>query len=66
MHIDPNGTVAGQPTIVIRRALRRLRGRLSWGLVDLEAAAALNPGEGYVLLKALLAARLLEAAGRTA
>lgn len=25
MHIDPNGTVAGQPTLVIRRALRRLR-----------------------------------------
>jgi len=66
MHIDPNATVAGQPTLVIRRALRRLRGRLSWGLADLEAAAALNPVEGYALLKALRAARLIKAAGRTA
>jgi hypothetical protein len=43
MHIDPNGTVSGQPTLVIRKALRRMRGQLSWGLADLEAAAALNP-----------------------
>lgn len=64
MRIDPKGTVAGWPTLVIRRALRHLRGRLSWGLTDLEAAAALNPGEGRVLAKALRAERLIEAAGR--
>jgi hypothetical protein len=53
MRIDPNGTIAGRPTLVVRRTLRRLRGRLSWGLADLEAAAALNPGEGHALIKAL-------------
>ncbi|HTS64459.1 MAG TPA: nucleotidyltransferase domain-containing protein [Candidatus Acidoferrales bacterium] len=66
MRIDPNGTVAGRPTLVIRGALRRLRGRLPWGLADLEAAAALNPGEGRELAKALRAERLIEAAGRGA
>jgi predicted nucleotidyltransferase len=66
VRIDPNATVAGHPALVIRRSLRRLRGRLSWGLADLEAAAALNPGEGNALAKALRAARLIEGAGRGA
>jgi len=66
VRIDPNATVAGHPALVIRRTLRRLRGRLSWGLADLEAAAALNPGEGHALAKALRAARLIEGAGRGA
>ena len=64
MRIDPKRTVAGLPTLVIRRTLRRLRGRLSWGVADLEVAAALNPGEGQALTKALRAARLIEGAGR--
>jgi len=66
MRIDPKGTVAGWPMLVVRRALRHLRGRLSWGLAELEAAAALNPGEGRALVKALRAERLIEAAGRGA
>jgi predicted nucleotidyltransferase len=36
---------------------------LSWGLADLEAAAALNPGKGRALAKALRAAGLIENAG---
>jgi hypothetical protein len=66
VRIDPNATVAGHPALVIRRTLRRLRGRLSWGLADLETAAALNPGEGRALAKALRAARFIEGAGRGA
>jgi predicted nucleotidyltransferase len=66
VRIDPNVTIAGHPTLVIRSTLRRLRGRLSWGLADLEAAAVLNPGEGHALAKALRAARLIKGAGRGA
>jgi predicted nucleotidyltransferase len=66
MRIDPNGAEAGHPTLVIRRTLRRLRGRLSWGLAELESAAALNPGEGHALAKALRAAQLIEGTGRGA
>jgi hypothetical protein len=66
VRIDPNSTVARHPALVIRRTLLLLRGRLSWGLADLEAAAALNPGKGRTLAKALRAARLIESAGRGA
>jgi histidine ammonia-lyase len=66
MRIDPKGTIAGYPTLAIRRTLRRLSGQLSWGLADLETAAALNPGEGHALIKALRAARLIQVAGRGA
>jgi hypothetical protein len=66
VRIDSNSTVAGHPALVIRRTLRLLRGRLSWGLADLEAAAALNPGKGRALAKALRAAGLIENAGRGA
>jgi hypothetical protein len=66
VRIDPNSTVAGHPALVIRRTLRLLRGRLSWGLADPEAAVALNPGKGRTLAKAIRAARLIESAGRGA
>jgi predicted nucleotidyltransferase len=66
MRIDPNGTIAGHPALAIRGTLRRLGGQLWWGLAEFEAAAALNPGEGQALIRALRATGLIEAAGRGA
>ena len=45
MQIDPKGTVAGWPALLVRRTLRRLRTRLPWGLGELESAAAVEAGE---------------------
>jgi predicted nucleotidyltransferase len=64
MRIDPKGTVAGHPALLVRRALRRLRTRLQWGLEDLESAASLEVGKGRALIKALAAEGLIEAVGR--
>jgi hypothetical protein len=66
MRIDPKGTVAGWPALLVRRTLRRLRTRLPWGLGELESAASVEAGEGRALIKALLAEGLIEAAGRNA
>ena len=66
MRIDPKGTVAGWPALLVRRTLRRLRTRLPWGLGELESAAAVEAGEGRTLIKALLAEGLIEADGRDA
>lgn len=66
MQIDPKGTVAGWPALLVRRALRQLRMRLQWGLGELESAASVEAGEGRALIKALLAEGLIEAAGRNA
>ena len=66
MRIDPKGTVAGWPALLVRRTLRRLRTRLHWTLGDLESAAAVTAGEGPALIKALLSEGLIEAAGRDA
>src|SRR5882757_2244659 len=63
MQIDPKGTVAGWPALVVRRTLRELRTCLSWGLGELESAASVVAGEGRALIKALLAERLIEAHG---
>ena len=64
MQIDPKGTVAGWPALVVRRTLRQLRTGLQWGLGELESAASVNAREGRALIKALLAEGLIEAAGR--
>ena len=48
----------------VRRVLRQLRGRLPWGLNELESAASVEAGEGRALTKALLAESLIERAGR--
>jgi predicted nucleotidyltransferase len=64
MRIDPKGAVAGRPSLVVRRVLRQLRGRLPWGLNELESAASVEAGEGRALMKALLAEGLIERAGR--
>src|SRR6266849_5365298 len=64
MRIDPKGTVAGWPALLIRRTLRQLRTRLQWGLGELESAASVEAGEGRALIRALLAEGLIEVAGR--
>lgn len=64
MRIDPKGTVAGHPALLVRRTLRRLRTRFQWGLDELESAASLETGKGRALIKTLAAEGLIEAAGR--
>jgi len=66
MRIDPKGTVAGRPALLVRQTLRHLRTRLPWGLSELESAASAEAGEGRALIKALSAEGLIEAAGRNA
>jgi len=66
MRIDPQGTVAGWPALLIRRTLRQLRKRLQWGLGELESTASVEAGEARALIKGLLAEGLIEAAGRDA
>src|SRR5208283_3321344 len=66
MQIDPKGTVAGWPALLVRRTLRQLRTRLQLGLGDLESAASVQAGKGRALIKALLAEGLIEAAVRNA
>ena len=66
MRIDPKGTVAGWPALLVRRTLRQLRTRLQWGLGELESTASVEAGEGRALIRGLLAEGLIEAAGRNA
>src|ERR1700688_892749 len=66
MQIDPKGTVAGWPALLVRRTLRELRTCLPWGLGELESAASVESGEGRALIKALLAEGLIEPHGRGA
>ena len=64
MHIDPKGTIRGYPTLLVRQALRRLRGGFVWGEEALERAAKLTPGTGRALAEALEAEGLIEASSR--
>ena len=66
MQIDPKGTVAGWPALLVRRTLRELRTRLQWGPGELESAAPVEAREGRALIKALLAEGLIESVGRNA
>jgi len=66
MRIDPKGTVAGWPALLVRRTLRQLRTRLQWGVGELESTTLVKAGEGRALIKGLLAEGLIEAAGRDA
>lgn len=59
MRVDSKETVAGYPVLVIRQALRKLRGIDAWGTEMLEAAADLPTGSGPELVKALIAERLV-------
>jgi hypothetical protein len=53
MRIDPEGTIRGYPTLLVRQTLRCLRGDFVWGEAALEKAAKLLPGTGRALAKAL-------------
>ena len=61
MRIDPNGTIGGSPALAVRKTLRYLRGWDQWKVSDLEAVAALAPGTGEALVKALRTEGLIEA-----
>jgi predicted nucleotidyltransferase len=64
MRVDPKGTIAGRPALLVRDCLRILRGRISWNLAALEAAASLETGTGKSLLRTLAAAGLVKSVGR--
>jgi predicted nucleotidyltransferase len=66
MRIDPKGMIAGCPALAVRKALRYLRDWHQWEAGDLEAAAALVPGTGSALVKALRTEGLIEASARGA
>jgi hypothetical protein len=63
MRIDPKGTIAGWPALLVRRTLRELRTRSPWGLGELEYAASLQARQGCALMHALLVEGLIEAHG---
>src|SRR5215469_11982052 len=63
MRVDPKGTIAGLPALLVRDCLRALRGRISWNLATLEAAS-LEPGTGKSLVRALSVAGLVKSVGR--
>src|ERR1035441_10273813 len=64
MRIDPHRLIGGCPSLVVRKALRHLRVWDQWGVAELEAAAALPPGTGRDLVKALQTEGLIEASAR--
>ena len=64
MGVDPKGTIAGKPALLVRNCLRVLRAQVSWELPVLEAAASLEPGTGRSLVRALSAAGLVKSVGR--
>jgi predicted nucleotidyltransferase len=64
MRIDPKGTIAGKPALLVRDCLRTLRARVPWNMATLEAAASLEPGTGKSLLRALSGAGLVRSVGR--
>ena len=63
MRIDPSGTIAGYPALVVRNCLRALRVRISWDLTTLEKAANVEPGTGKPLVRSLVAAGLVRSVG---
>jgi predicted nucleotidyltransferase len=63
MRIDPKESIAGQPALLVRQTLRRLRVQLQWRLEDLEATASLEAGKARAFLKTLLAEGLVESTG---
>jgi len=60
MRIDPKLTIGGCPALVVRKALRHLRVWDQWGVETLESIAALAPGAGTDLVKALQTEGLIE------
>ena len=67
MRIDPKGEVAGWPALFVRRTLRRLSTRPTWGLCEFDSVTSLDdPRQRRALLKSLRAEGLIEAAGGNA
>src|SRR5713226_7245099 len=66
MRIAPTGTIGGSPSLAVRKMLRDLRGWDQWKVADLEGVAALAPGAGDSLVKALRTEGLIEASGKGA
>src|ERR1035437_3037592 len=64
MRVDPKGTIAGYPAVLVRDTLRRVRVRVQWDLETLEAAARLPAGQGPRLVEALVADGLVEVSGK--
>jgi predicted nucleotidyltransferase len=63
MRIDPKERIAGQPALLVRQTLQRLRDQFQWRVEDLESIASLKAGEARTFLKTLLAEGLVESAG---
>jgi predicted nucleotidyltransferase len=63
MRIDPKESIAGQPALLVRQTLRRLRDRLQWRVEDLESTASLKAGKARLFLETLLAEGLVESTG---
>lgn len=63
MRIDPKLMIGGCPALVVRKALRYLRVSDQWGVDALESIAALAPGSGRDLVKALQGEGLIESSG---
>ena len=64
MRIDPKSMIGGFSALVVRKTLRNLRIWDQWKVTDLEKAAALAPGTGGELVKALQAEGLIESYAR--
>ena len=60
MRIDPNGTIARHPALMVRDCLRKLKVYTGWDLRVLEKAASVEPGRGRALAKALNAEGLIK------
>jgi predicted nucleotidyltransferase len=63
MRIDPKSKIAGHPSLAVRKALRNLRDWERWEIENLETVAALAPGTGRALTKALQTEGMIEASG---
>lgn len=60
MRIDPKGTICGYPALLVRQALRCLRGDIVWGEEALEIAAKLTPGAGRAFAQTLKTQGLID------
>jgi predicted nucleotidyltransferase len=64
MRIDPHSKIAGQPALLVRDWLRKLRTRMCWEMAEFETVASINPGNGRSIVRALSKAGLVERVGR--
>ena len=64
MRIDPHSKIAGQPALLVRAWLRKLRTHMCWDMATFETAASVNPGSGSSMVRGLSKAGLVERVGR--